>query len=281
MELMQLNKFGDLHNGRSVIFCKTEFLKAEFKRIGKLKNEVVLISGNNDEGVDATYTRHMPDNVRTWYCQNNLTYDERLKSLPLGLENTFENKRKGHGVGWPHAIEKIELLNELQYSGNDRAPAKLLYANFNVQTNSKHRIPVRDLCEKSNFIDWEEPVLKYPEFLRTVLDYQAVLCPAGNGVDTHRIYEILYCGRIPVTIKRGDYPLYREIYEKLPVVMLEQLSDLNDRNKIEELIDHAKRKLGQFELLDFRFWKQSILTESGTVPKVAMTFLEKLISHFR
>ena len=51
-DLIQFNKFSELHDGRKIIFCKTDFLSAEFEIIEKMNSEVVLISGNSDFAVN-------------------------------------------------------------------------------------------------------------------------------------------------------------------------------------------------------------------------------------
>ena len=135
MNLLQTNKFGDLHNGKQIIFCKVDYLAAEFKRIKKLKNEVILITGNGDEGIDSSHISQMPDNISKWYCQNNLQHHDKIVPVPIGLENTSINKRRGHGVAWQHAEEKVTLIEEIVNSHQKHSPTKLLYANFNVETN--------------------------------------------------------------------------------------------------------------------------------------------------
>jgi hypothetical protein len=265
LELLQLNKFGDLHNGRSIIFCKTDYLKDEFKKIAKLKNEVILISGNGDEGIGSSLISLMPDNIRRWYCQNNLTYHEKLVSIPIGLENTSVNKRKGHGVAWPHAVEKINLLNEVFNDNETGTPSRFLYANFNTETNAEHRNAVKAVCIATPFIHWDEPSLNYPEFIKKVLAHDATICPAGNGIDTHRLYEVLYCKRIAVIFKTGDYPVYKQLYEKLPVVVLDKVEDLKDHDKLQELVAIAHQKKENLELIDFNYWKASIIQAAGNI----------------
>jgi hypothetical protein len=269
MDLLQLNKFGDLHDGKHIIFCKSDYLKNEFKKIKKLKNEVILISGNGDHTIDDWFVSEMPDNILKWYCQNNSVYHDKLIPIPIGLENTLHNKRKGHGVAWPHARQKIIKLNNQFNSVNHQLPAKLLYANFNEQTNLSHRQPIKELCLKNSFITWHEPLLEYNEFINAVLDHEAVVCPAGNGIDTHRLYEILYCNRIPVVVKMGNYPLYTELYEKLPIVILDTI----------ELIIAVKQKNTQQSLLDFQYWKQLINTETGHIIKKDRGLFYRFLKH--
>jgi len=279
LELLQLNKFGDLHNGRDLIFCKTDYLKEEFKKIAKLKNEVILISGNGDEGIGSSLTSLMPDNIRLWYCQNNLTDHEKLVSIPIGLENTSINKRKGHGVAWPHAVEKVKLLNEVFNQLATPAPSHFLYANFNTQTNAAHRNPIKEICIRTPFIYWDEPSLNYREFIKKVLDHEATICPAGNGIDTHRLYEVLYCKRIAVTFKTGDYPIYKELYEKLPVVILERIEDLKDRDKLQNLIAVAQQKKQNLELIDFSYWRTAITRAAGNIERSKESLIKRIFNY--
>lgn len=264
-DFLQLNKFGDLHDGKRVFFCRTEYLNATFKKIKKLKNEVVLISGNSDVGINTRHIFDIPDNVLVWYCQNKLQHSDRLKSIPLGLENTFPNIQRRHGGSWPHAVEKLQVLDEIYNRHINRSPSGLLYGNFNEQTNIVHRGPIKQACIENRFIKWDEPSLRYHEFIDAVMDHEAVICPAGNGVDTHRIYEILYCGRIPVTIKIGDFPIYSELYEKLPIVILDSVNDLADKERLMQYIAEAKQKTVNYELLDFEYWKKLVNESSSQI----------------
>ncbi len=264
MNLLQLNKFGKLHNGKTIIFCKTDLLRQEFKRIARLKNEIVLISGNSDAPVDAGLVNAMPDNILTWYAQNLLVFHERLRPLPIGLENTMPNPRKGHGVGWPHALEKIEILSKLKE--NDQVvPDKLIYANFNIDTNPAIRGPVKILCDDQDFITCQDPSLSYDKFIENVLKHEATVCPAGNGIDTHRLYEVLYCNRVAITIKATSSPLYDELYGKLPVVILDTPDSLTDKVLMQKLIAEAKTKINALHLLDFDYWETQILNDANTI----------------
>ncbi|NQX40841.1 hypothetical protein SAMN05421820_104245 [Pedobacter steynii] len=279
IDLLQLNKFGSLHNNKNIVFCKTDFLVTEFKAIQKIKNEVILISGNSDFCISPGLVSLMPDNIHTWYCQNNLVYHDKLRSLPIGLENSFSNKRPGHGVAWQHVWQKIELLNEVWAKPEKQEISKLLYANFNIKTNIKHRSPIKEICAGREFITLDEPNLDYATFIDRVLAHEATLCPIGNGIDTHRLYEVLYCRRIPVTIKSGDYPIYSEIYDHLPIVILENALELRDREKLQDLIGKAKEKPLKRELLDYQYWDKLISGAAEDIPIHQPGFFERLFSY--
>jgi hypothetical protein len=94
--------------------------------------------------------------------------------------------------------------------------------------------------------------------MEKILEFESVICPIGNGIDTHRLWEVLYLKRIPITFKVGDFKIY-ELYSRLPIVILEKESDLYDKNLVFDKIECVKNKKYNMDLLDFNFWKNKML----------------------
>lgn len=254
IDTLQINKFSDLHDGKNIIFCKTDFLLQEFEYIKTLPNEVILISGNSDYVIDENIYKYKPDNVKSWYAQNPMFTNEIIKALPIGIENKLPAYRDGHGIGWGH---RVQLKENVINSFEDKSPTKLIYANFRVETNLEHRNLVRDICISSKFIDWEEPYLSVDNFMYKILDYEAVVCAQGNGDgDNHRIYETLYMNRIPITF---NVIMYRNLHHNFPVVFLENLDMLKDEVFVRQKILEAKNKNWDKSILTTEFWKNKIV----------------------
>jgi hypothetical protein len=55
------------------------------------------------------------------------------------------------------------------------------------------------------------------EFLRAIRNHKFVACPRGNGVDTHRMWETLYMGSIPI-VRRCESVAQ---WEDLPVCYID------------------------------------------------------------
>ena len=55
------------------------------------------------------------------------------------------------------------------------------------------------------------------------MEHKFILCPEGNGIDTHRFWETLCLGRIPVVLHNpvNDY------FSSLPVVVLDKWEDFD------------------------------------------------------
>lgn len=226
---IQINKLSDLHDG-SIIFCKTDFIFKAFEHIKSIKKNVILITGNSDYCITDNIADSAPTNIKIWFCQNRLSDNPILKSIPLGLENTIECKVDGHGFVWPHAIEKPTVISESQNIN----PTNHIYANFNINTNPKHRSLTKNICEHTEYITWQYPVSDYSKFINDILAHKAVVCPQGNGLgDNHRIYETLYLRRVPITFNPIQYKYLHRLF---PVLLLESEYDLQD-HKILQTID--------------------------------------------
>jgi len=80
--------------------------------------------------------------------------------------------------------------------------------------------------------------------------YKFVVCPPGNGVDTHRLWEALYLGCIPITLKHRIYRDYN-----LPIIQL---------NSWEEITPELLEKYSyndNMEQLYMTYWKNIIIEE--------------------
>jgi hypothetical protein len=250
MDFLQINKFSQLHDGSKIIFCKTDFLIDEFNSIRKLENDVILITGNSDYPIDKSRFFNVPKNIKKWFGQNILYDDEILEPIPIGIENKLESSRKGHGVGY---YDRVKLKEELLLNKIEKTPTKKIYSNFNIFTNFSHRSKVREISMKYDHIDWEEPNLSLDTFFNKILDYEMIVCPSGNGLDTHRLWEILYSNRIPITIKMGNYKIYN-LYKTLPIIVLEDISELKDIDLINEKYVKIKKNNYNLDILNSEHW---------------------------
>jgi len=254
----QINKLSELHDGKNIIFCKTDFIQQEFQYINTLENDVIFITGNSDYSIDHHKFNARPKNIKKWYAQNALVNHEDLIPIPIGLENKIVSLREGHGIGYfDRVTEKERLLNR----NIDIPPTKNIYANFNISTNPSYRGTVKNFLNNCNFIDWEPSNLTLESFFNKILEYKMVLCPIGNGVDTHRLWEVLYSGRIPITIKVGDYKIY-ELYEKLPIIILNNLHELRNENLINYEYEKNIKKDWDKNILETSWWKNKILEDA-------------------
>jgi hypothetical protein len=239
-----------LHNDKNIIFCKTDFILSEFNKIKCLDNNVILITGNSDYAIDDNIIVNLPHNVIKMYSQNALSFHNKLRPIPIGLENKIESFRIGHGIGYYDKVLEKEYLisNKLNIK-----PTKKFYSNFNIYTNISHRKKIKEICINTKHIDYDDANLPLDIFYNKILDYECVVCPVGNGVDTHRLWEVLYLGRIPITIKVGNYKIY-ELYEKLPIIILDNEMQLVNEFFLIQEMEKIKKINYDNNLLDVNYW---------------------------
>lgn len=254
LDFYQINKLSRLHDGTKIFFCKTDYLEMDFTTIAKLKNNVILISGNSDYAITPEIVKRCPDNVKYWFCQNAISKSEIIYPIPIGLENKERSIRDGHGIAYPdRVVEKENIL----FSLPQKDSCKFIYANFNVQTNIEHREKVKRYALNEPHIDWQEPELNINDLYNKYLDYKMILCPVGNGIDTHRLWEVLYCNRIPITVIVGDYKIY-DLYKKLPIILLDSLDKLSDQYHILDQYNQVINRTYDFSLLRTDYWINTI-----------------------
>lgn len=249
MDFFSINKLSHLHDNEKIIFCKTDFIFSEFENIATKKNEVILITGNSDYPITDEIVGKAPKNIKKWFAQNAISNNEILEPIPIGLENKIESIRKGHGIGYFDRVTKKEQL--LSRNLNVR-PNKFIYSNFNLNTNFKLRNEYKKISNEIDYVDWEYG-LDLESYFNKILEYKIHLCPPGNGVDTHRLWEVLYSNRIPITIKSGDYKIY-DLYEKLPIIILDSLLQIKDYHLIKNKFNNILSKKYDDKILTSKYW---------------------------
>ena len=102
------------------------------------------------------------------------------------------------------------------------------------------------------WVEIDEPNLKLEEYKRKLQQHRFVLCPWGNGVDTHRIWETLYSGNIPIT---KYHHTFSNLYN-LPILFINNYYDINSDTleEFEQINDfHVKN-----EQLEIKYWLTKI-----------------------
>ena len=84
-----------------------------------------------------------------------------------------------------------------------------------------------------------------------------VICPEGNGIDTHRMWEALYLRTIPIIKKNMISNFIKEA--KIPVLILNKWSDLSklDEKQLQKFY-FSKKKLFNNRYLFQEYWKKRI-----------------------
>ena len=115
------------------------------------------------------------------------------------------------------------MINVMQ----EQIPNKnLVYMNMNINTYPIERQLVWDLFKDKNWVtigSIENNIEGRTRFLRDIKSHTFVLCPRGNGLDTHRLWETLYMGSIPIVKRDIGYAEF----EDLPICFINNWSEIN------------------------------------------------------
>ena len=96
---------------------------------------------------------------------------------------------------------------------NVKASKRLLVA-FTAQTNKPFRAPAVAALSAS----WmtRKNFGNHRSWYEAVQDHRFVACPIGHGYDTHRVWEVLMGGSIPIVLSTT----MNSMYENLPVLIV-------------------------------------------------------------
>ena len=226
-----------------VIFCNTEHLKLLFKLlkdVTKYKN-LILITSQSDIEIDSSLLNKLPECFSKWFCINSKINEGKIITIPLGVANDYD---------------KNLLENEISYDPKNFFKSKkyLLYVNFNVNTNRRVRKPIYELFKNDNNYLVTEYNSDKNSYKNNLINSNFVLCPEGNGLETHRFWETLYSGSIPIVKKSSGY----EGFKDLPILFVNNFEDLNSEVLKDSL--NSFREIGaNLDSLDFDYWNKLII----------------------
>ena len=189
----------------------------EFNKIlDNIQNNFVLVSHNSDENITEKYLPILDcPKLIVWHAQNIIIHHKKLHLLPIGIANSM----------WPHG-NMVALKNTMEILPEK---SKNFYFFFNCGTNRGERLPCKEEIEKTGLV-FERPQANFETYLKHLATFKYAICPPGNGIDSHRIWECLYLGVIPI-VKRSLFT--EKLKEKYPcVILLDSWSDFRQEDLI-------------------------------------------------
>ena len=120
---------------------------------------------------------------------------------------------------------------------------KNIYFFFNLNTHSSRYACYHQL---TNSLNWNIKRNKEEYFIE-LASHKYAICPRGNGLDTHRIWECLYLDVIPIMLKRDYLGI-----DNLPIIYLNNWDEL-DINNI-----NTQFKNIQFSKITIDYYKNNI-----------------------
>ena len=163
-----------------IIFCPSGMVSNFFQDYKGSINAKILVFGNGDEEF-SSFDFQIPSSVRKIYIQNLMFTEDKFHVLPIGLEN-IRLIRNGFPKNFsPDAQVKFD---------------KILIGPFS-QTHQSRKI-LQETNYGQEFFFQQREFLSPREYFSLASKYKFVASPRGNGIDTHRFWETLYFGNLPV-----------------------------------------------------------------------------------
>ncbi len=202
----------------------------------------IWIFHNSDETFDLNVKKKLDFfHPKKCFSQNLVFKKKNYHYIPIGLENS-----KFHNNG---DIKDFLKLRKVQLKKKPR----ILFGFKN--TNPKRTI----LKEKFRKLDIADETNGWNSFFyrRILINYMFVICPEGNGIDTHRLWEAFYLKTIPVMRENEITPFLRGM--NLPILYIHEWSELlNITEKKLKKIYFSKKKFFNNKYLYQSYWKKII-----------------------
>jgi hypothetical protein len=194
------------------------------------------------------------------FVQNNIYDLPNVHIMPIGIRDcgTITHVHKG----FSHATLLEEGTNALTYK---RSVNCLLC--FSVGTYIDYRRECYELFKNKPFIynlnddndansssNFENPffcgAIKLNVVYRKTRESRYALCPRGYGVDTHRFYECIYLGCVPIVTRTNT--VFDRLYAAFPCLIVDDWSDVTE-DLLESSYPECWRRMCDFHVKYPRF----------------------------
>lgn len=157
----------------------------------------VYVVHNSDLPFDATRLAALLPTALHIYAVNTTVTHPQLTTIPLGFPDA--------ALPFLASFVRPDVPRDIE-----------LYMNFTIGTNASKRTDCWTALR-----DDPRVVVKsgrsMAEYYEDLCRSKYVLCPEGTGIDTHRIYEAIYCGATPVVLRNA----LSDFYSQYPVKIVD------------------------------------------------------------
>jgi hypothetical protein len=212
----------------------------------KLTDNNIILTHNSDHHIDNTFLELLDsDKIKYWFAQNTAIKHPKLINVPIGLANS----KWGHGN-----LEIFSKFLKTSYNKEDKDNKdfkdNLCYFGFSVTTYLEHRMTVRRsielTCPTFKFLE----NLSFEDYLNKLSKSKYCICPRGNGIDTHRLWECLYLQVIPIV----DRNCVTEAHENLGLLIVDDWNTITE----EFLINNYDNYYKKINILTMKFYEDIV-----------------------
>jgi hypothetical protein len=178
--------------------------------------------------------------------------------IPLGLTNDSHESDAHDILGNDKLLSKVYISHK-----NPSFSTLTFYRNYTRSTNQESRGYLDSILLNSKIrkhVYSSETIvsnLGRLNFLQEIRNFGLVLCPRGNGYDTHRIWEVLYLGGIPI-VSRKELPHKFPHSKELPIIILDDWANLLNLNLVSDKVERVINSSHDISSISFQSQLQFI-----------------------
>lgn len=218
------------------------FIKVDYLGLFKEKylpsKPYYLITGKSDYCIDRNLFEYIDnENLIRWYSTNINHSHTKLRSIPLGVNNEWWYRKYGKDFANHSLLSEVISL--------DIRKKSMVYANFNINNNRAERTECLNFTGANmagNGLDSKG----FRDYLIELKQSFFCLAPNGNGIDTHRLWESLYVGTIPIVTRSINSVQYEG---KLPIVFVDSWAQFKAEDYTEK---RYAQMMSGFDFTKFR-----------------------------
>jgi len=250
-DIITQDSFLEFCNNNDICFIKTDYFYLNNQQhiwrgsLHPTKINDIIVVGHSDYSV----TDEISNQFKLIFCINKETNNTNTFGLPLGITSDCDDTPI-HPIYGNKSI-MIDVINEKIDKDN------LLYLNFSIHTFPSVRYFVYNKFNKENWVKIGTPIPTIDgrkQYLKDIKSSKFVLCPRGNGIDTHRIWESLYMGSIPIVIYENAHHLFTD----LPILFIKNWDEITVEflnSKYEEM----NNRTWNYDKLKMDYWEKFII----------------------
>ncbi len=222
------------------------------KTLYKISKPFILMTGNSDKTIskEIKNIKLLLNNkyLIKWYAQNLKLNHKKISYLPIGLDYhaTFKSRNKYKSKKEFPNFKENQLI---KISKSKVKKEFLMYSNWLFNINNKRKLCLKQIDHKLVF--FEKKKVSQIQSWKNMKKYVFCLCPEGYGIDTHRVWEAIIIGAIPV-LKSSSLD---DMYNRFPVIIVKSWKDITKR-KLMNKYELIKKKKYNHSYLYLDFWKK-------------------------
>ena len=207
----------------------------------------------NDEVAGRVMARLPADAV--WLTTNAAARHDRVKPYPIGITDYCGYSPFHHIIGDTERFARL-------MAETPRGEERLVLLNFNDATWPEERGAVRALFAPKDFVTSAAYALNeagYANYVRGLRCHPFCLAPRGAGVDTHRIWESLYAGAIPIV----QHSFAMRAFEDFPIFFVNSWEEAADEDVLRRVRDEFAAREWNLQKLTLSYWYKTVLNALG------------------